>query len=393
MATETARARRMRRLRGLLFNLGVAAVIIGGLELYFRFAHSPSPGLTEFIFLDEMSRDRWAYIMEGQADDLEASMAEVVPKRTAGTRELIEPEVGRPPHDRIRRSFWVQNNSDGFRDADFTVAKAAGTRRVLVIGDSVAWGKGLPRGALMVDIVRAALPEGGELFNLAYPACGIVCQSAFLNEFMGHAPDLVIIQPSGNDMDHSTAREATQGGAGWIGAQARQLVGSSRALQALAYTLFGKAKTGQIDAAVDATTAYYADELKSLFDNIRDNGAKAVVISLPGAGGHRYGGHVANACEQRKDVCLGVVDLDLEHPERWIPGFDSLREAHPTADTEWVSETALHFGLDPEALAQIFPLQHFFFDIVHPNHLANELGANQLIAFLKERWSGWDGGS
>ena len=109
------------------------------------------------------------------------------------------------------------------------------------------------------------------------------------------------------------------------------------------------------------------------------------MLSLPGSNDAWYGGHVGAACEQHKDTCLGVIKLALAEPEKWITNWASEPEAKGDVPP-WLSETADLMQLDVDILAELFPFRQFFFDIVHPNHLANRIAGRQLNAFLKAHW-------
>lgn len=248
-----------------------------------------------------------------------------------------------------------------------------------MLGDSISYGKGLTRAERFTERLAAAHP-GLEIYNLAYPACGTVCFYTWLGELMFLKPDLVIVQPSGNDVDHTMARVASSQRPLMILRWAMR----SRAIQAMAYGFFGDAKTEQLDVAVEKTGRFYRKYLDELFALVRKGGARAMVLSFPGSNDVWYGGHVEATCTgSAADVCLGVVRLDVAHPDVWIPDFAS-RPAAPIPD--WLIETADSMDLEVDTLAQLFPFSGFYFDIVHPNAATHEIAAAQLKAFLTEKW-------
>ena len=382
---------RARRWRRVLTSVLVVLGTFGLCELWFRYVHTPSPGLARFVFMHEMSVDRWDYIADEQSGaDLESARREAVPSRKPGLRQVEAPETNRPPWDRLRQGYHVVTNADGFRDAPFPATKAPGVWRILLLGDSITWGKGLAVEERYGDVLRARAPKGVEILNLGHAACGTVCQVAYLREHLRLEPDLVVIQPSGNDVDHmlSRAAQGAGGGAAWLRWMMR-----SRAIQALAYGLFGDAKTGQIDEAVEATGRFYAKELGALFDVCQERGIPAVVLMFRSSNGARYGGHVAAMCAARSAVCLGTVELDLEHPARWLPDWESLPAAHRTEPPAWVVDTAERTRLKVDIVASLFPFRDLFLDIVHPSGVQNRMAAAQLEAFLSERWPRWSAAS
>jgi hypothetical protein len=360
------------------------------LEGYFRHLHTPSVDLVRFVFIHEMSNERWDYLMEEHLgeDMLKVIGSEMVPGREGSADAVIEPEKDRPPYDRIRKSYRVAHNPDGFRDRPFIREKAAPMQRIVILGDSISYGKGLTPKQRYGDLLQAQAPKHVQIDNLSYPACGTVCMVAYLKEFLLLKPDLVIVQPSGNDVDHTMGRAARGSTMGILSSSLRWLL-RSRALQVLSFSLYGDAKSGQIDGAITATKAFYAPQLKKLFDTCLENNIKVVVMSFPGSNDAWYGGHVSQTCKERSDTCLGAIDLDLHHPERWVSAWTSFSEATEQDLPDWLTETASQMDLEAGVLAQLFPFRRFFMDIVHPNRVANMIAANQLQTFLQKNWPGW----
>jgi len=68
--------------------------------------------------------------------------------------------------------YDVRINALGFRDRERDVSKGAGMRRVLVLGDSVAWGWGVNDGERFSDRLEQQLGPGVEVLNLAVPGYG-----------------------------------------------------------------------------------------------------------------------------------------------------------------------------------------------------------------------------
>jgi len=68
----------------------------------------------------------------------------------------------------------VVNNSYGFREKEFAVPKPDGVFRLMILGDSLTWGSGLPTGerysALLEEELAAALPDRSvEVLNFGFP--------------------------------------------------------------------------------------------------------------------------------------------------------------------------------------------------------------------------------
>ena len=69
---------------------------------------------------------------------------------------------------------WIRNadlqvNSAGFRERNFTDAKAPGTYRIAVVGDSFTYGNGIRREDRYSDLLQAQLPAHFEVLNFGQP--------------------------------------------------------------------------------------------------------------------------------------------------------------------------------------------------------------------------------
>ncbi len=97
----------------------------------------------------------------------------------------------------------LSTSAAGFRDRGYPLAKPAGTRRVLGIGDSVMFGWGVADGLDYLSLAEARLASPGravEILNLAVPGYNSVMEVAALRERgLAYAPDLVVVGLCGND--------------------------------------------------------------------------------------------------------------------------------------------------------------------------------------------------
>jgi hypothetical protein len=117
------------------------------------------------------------------------------------------------------RSTKQRLNSRGFRDHERNETKPAGTRRVLVLGDSFTWGHGVeledtyPRRLERVLERRQGTPW--EVVSLALPGMNTVDQAVQLGEIgMAYAPDVVLLGYVLNDSEDAQAAE-TRRAAEW----------------------------------------------------------------------------------------------------------------------------------------------------------------------------------
>ena len=128
---------------------------------------------------------------------------------------LLEPRpTGYAPLDTDRRAGRPRN-SRGYRDEERTPAKPPGTRRLLSLGDSFAWGASvhfedaypqrLERG------LRRRRGEAWEVVNLALPGLGTLDHAAQLaQEGIGYEPDAVVLGYVLNDAEDRATAEARE---------------------------------------------------------------------------------------------------------------------------------------------------------------------------------------
>jgi len=127
----------------------------------------------------------------------------------------IDPELGwsgRPnARGRVRSGsmdYTIALNSAGFRDPERALQKPAGTARVVVLGDSVAWGWGVEQGERFSDLLEARLGPGVEVLNLACPAHGTDQQYwTLIASGFGYQPDAVLLCFVLNDVPEALAAE------------------------------------------------------------------------------------------------------------------------------------------------------------------------------------------
>lgn len=111
--------------------------------------------------------------------------------------------------------FGRPRNARGYRDAERTLEKPAGTRRLLVLGDSFAWGASIEYEDTWAQrLERGLVRRHGERWqavNLALPGLGAGDYAAQLPaEAMAYAPDVVIVGWVLNDAETKEQMKARE---------------------------------------------------------------------------------------------------------------------------------------------------------------------------------------
>lgn len=96
-------------------------------------------------------------------------------------------------------SHRIVNNSRGFRDLE-RVHETGGARRIVVVGDSTAWGWGVEAGERFSDLMERMLP-GWEVINLAQAGYSTDQELLLLeSEGLNYRPEIVLLLFDRNDV-------------------------------------------------------------------------------------------------------------------------------------------------------------------------------------------------
>ena len=97
----------------------------------------------------------------------------------------------------------VRHNSYGFRDREFSEAKPPGIYRVAVLGDSFAYGNGVPEASRFSNLLDAWLrPRGIEVLNFGFPGNNWPEHISTLERrVLRLRPDFVLLQWGPNDIE------------------------------------------------------------------------------------------------------------------------------------------------------------------------------------------------
>jgi len=100
----------------------------------------------------------------------------------------------------------IQTNSLGIRDREYQIPKPQGTFRILILGDSIAYGLNLKRKDIFSKSLQELLNSAQhkinyEVINAAIPGYNTMQEYiAFVNKWYVYKPDLVLVGYCSNDM-------------------------------------------------------------------------------------------------------------------------------------------------------------------------------------------------
>ena len=102
---------------------------------------------------------------------------------------------------------FVKLNSKGFRDVEHALARDPAKSRMLIVGDSFAFGWGIPRledriGEQVASRLAKATGKQWEVINASKPGADTLAEIDFMNQTIGYKPDVVVLIYIFNDIDY-----------------------------------------------------------------------------------------------------------------------------------------------------------------------------------------------
>lgn len=258
----------------------------------------------------------------------------------ATVRRSDDPRLGFElrPGGVARGEVEYRVNAEGLRGPEATIAKPAGTRRVAVLGDSIAFGYWVAEGDAfprrlegMLNDVRAGGPRV-EVLNFAVPGYNLDQEiEALRAKALAFSPDLVVVAFCLNDLEGpfsyelGLVQDRAARGRSWPGRAREALLGRSRLLSWIEYRLselearrsfvrarnplgesLGPGEVARQKAALDGKLAV----LRSL---LASRGIPGVVVVFPtlGARFERYPHGDLHAAVVRSAEEAGLAAVDL----------------------------------------------------------------------------------
>ncbi len=108
---------------------------------------------------------------------------------------------------------FVRLNHEGFRDVEHALHRRSGVRRLLLVGDSYAFGAGLRDtserfGEQLQSALAAASGEEWEVIIVSRPGVNTLDETALLERGLAYAPDAVLLLYVFNDANYLAGRRA-----------------------------------------------------------------------------------------------------------------------------------------------------------------------------------------
>lgn len=327
----------------------------------------------QFLFFTEFKVDRWRYLSANWT----IHQLDVVMENPSYDHYMEPPEPNRPPFDHVPYAFEVKTNKVGFRDNDFDFI--ANEKRVMVLGDSVAFGKGVTFEERFSSLIDQSIDQV-QVMNLGLQGCTAECMTRLWNQYAPKLqPDLLIVQASGNDVDQALWQEAMSDRLPGLGHTALGLSKKSFLLQRILFWRGADRVREQLSIAQDITLETHRVHIESLFSSANALKVPVIVLNLPYAYEHFYGGHIAEVCQEYPKICYSEVKVDLSVSETAeLSLADSNHEY-----SDFVTRTADQMPISEETLSQVFPFRDCFHDVVHLSPLGHAIVAEQLIPEIR----------
>ena len=335
-------------------------LFFGTIELILREIPT-SLELAQSLFFHEFAISRWEFLSE-RSHQLNVNwVLDVIAQKNAHYQEL--PEPNRPSFDRIPEPYMITTNTLGFRDDEFPANSGAS---IVILGDSVAFGKGVEQNKRFSSILQEKYPHI-PIYNLALQGCTMDCMATVLEKHIDRLkPHIIIVQTSSNDIDQTLWREGVQ-----MNVPSHPVPFSLRLLQN-SYLL------QTINLYINETTIetlqyhsvlaenHYQKSLTNIFDVAKQHHSNIVSVNLPFAYTWNYGGHFENYCVSEKNCFTTTIHFPIETNET---SYNTNSFARRTAEE-------LHLSM--ETIQQVFPNPKYFLDVVHLTNEGHNVVAEQL---------------
>lgn len=344
-------------------------ILIGVMEYWLR-SQPRTVREAEFVFFTEFKISRWNYLnkLRGRL------LIDQVLRTEPNTTHIEPPEANRPPFDRVPYPYEVEYNNFGFRDQDF-ITETKEKKRLLVLGDSVSFGKGVTVEERYSSLLKDDHPNW-EIWNLGLQGCTAECMARLLDDYIiDFKPDALIIQASGNDIDQTLWKVATSKQIAAMSVEALRWVRTFRVLEYWTHKTGKEGLKTQMDQAHRATQKRYGSDIHKVFSWAQKNKVPIISLNLPFAYGYHYGEHQSSICSEYPTTCVADIRLtfSIETPPKQYTTKEYI---------DFVEATALEFNMHEHTIERIFLYRDSFHDVCHLSPWGHQQVANNLGSAL-----------
>lgn len=321
--------------------------ILGAIEISIR-QLEPTQSFSRLLFFNQFKISRWGFLNK-RKHELNADY--VINVIAMGNADFYDrPELFRPPFDRVPESYLVRTNPDGFRERKFP--KHSRQKSIVILGDSVGFGKGVPVEERFSSIIQQQIPNT-PIYNLSLLGCTADCMAQVLEKHIEALnPSIIVVQTSGNDIDQTLWREGVKlKNEASPDMVALSFIAKSFLLQKI-QEISGRDSFSDLQSHSLLAESYYEKSMNQIIELATEHKAKVISLNLPFAYTWNYGGHFSKKCEQ-SDVC--VHDLKITFPgKKGAQGKENFSTL-----------TSKELGLSQKYLDLVFPHPEYFLDVVH----------------------------
>ncbi|MEN8161267.1 MAG: GDSL-type esterase/lipase family protein [Myxococcota bacterium] len=300
---------------------------------------------------------------------------EVDPVRWKGALLLETMHYQPIPRAMLRHTPWCvefTNNRSGFRGADFANERRPGSLRVVVLGDSFAYGVGVADTETLAVQLETALAERGpsrdvEVINLGEPGIDTSRQLAHWHEHRKLRPDVVVLAYVLNDVSRAEGVGERNAAADLVMLRPGHLeTGGWRGSALVRFVSHRLARR----RAHDGTLAGYLEA----FDAERNAEGLAETEARLGELAREV---AADGAELLVALYPILYRLGDDYP--LAPAHETLGAIFDRLDLAWIDLRTDAFAGQPAEALHVHPLDH------HPNALAHGLAARAIADEMARR--------
>lgn len=354
------------------FSTSFVGLLLLSVEGYLRI-QPPNKELSRLIFFNEFKISRWTFLSE-RHDQLNVSwILNIISKKSQSYEEVPEPY--RPAFDRLPTSYFIQTNSNGFREAELP---SQSKPSIVLLGDSVGFGKGVKVENRFSSLLQTQFPDV-PFYNLSLQGCTMDCMSTLLKLYGEQLnPKLIIVQTSSNDIDQTLWKEGLNHKITQKQLPKFLLLSRYSYLFQFLQIQLGHDTFQDLNQHSVITEKHYEQSTERIFKWAESHQVKVLSLNLPFAYEWNYGGHLSRPCVQQQ-FCNDLV-VELKEPTDKL--FSMFHIDKDKIESSFAQRTAEELQLSLTQIEQVFPTPEYYLDVVHLSRLGHAYVAKKMTPVL-----------